>query len=303
MPVASGALATQVNLNDSTPAAPAGAENVKWQGGTPYTDPNNGKLVADVSACFPHIGGVAVKAADYTAVAADDGLLLVFDSASAVALTLPNPVPTTPVGNPWRIFVANIGAGLLTINPNALDLDGSTSSPTLGTNAGMYISTDGANYFSVRGGAGGGSDTDTLAGATDVAITSPADGDQLTYVGAASKWENTRAPYDLWLFFSGQPSAGFVLLRNNFTRAVTFPSGLSGSQAICQVAPSGSVTLQINKNGVSIGTVNFAAGATTGTFTFSSSVTFAAGDRLTITAPSPQDGTFATVGITLKGTR
>ena len=50
MPVASGETATEVNLNDTTPAAPAGKQNVQWQGGTPYTDPNNGKLVADVSA-------------------------------------------------------------------------------------------------------------------------------------------------------------------------------------------------------------------------------------------------------------
>ena len=49
--------------------------------------------------------------------------------------------------------------------------------------------------------------------------------------------------------------------------------------------------------------MKIAAGATTATFTFTSAVTFSAGDLLKFTAPSPADATLAGLFYTFKGTR
>lgn len=94
------------------------------------------------------VGGVLEKTSSYSTVAADNGKLIVFNNASAVTLTLP---ATTPPFPQWCVFVENIGAGVLTIDPNGLDLDGSASSLTVGTGSGIYLTTDGTNYFSERG--------------------------------------------------------------------------------------------------------------------------------------------------------
>lgn len=193
MPVASGAVATEVNLNDTTPAAPTGALNARWQGGTPYADPNNGLQVADVSVYCPRAGGVAVKAATYTAIATDDGLLLVFNSGSAVTLHLPAAIPTTPVLNLWRVWVANIGLGVLTIDPNGLNIDGVATAITLNQFSGLYITTDGTNYFTDRGAGSG-----TGGTVTSVALSAPPEftvsGSPVTTAGTlALAWANEAA--------------------------------------------------------------------------------------------------------------
>jgi hypothetical protein len=130
-----------INLNDTTPAAPAGYQNAKWQADS--SSPRN------VSAYIPGAGGVAVKTADYTATAADCGKLIVFNSSSAHTLTLPAATPFAQ----WNISVQNIGSGTVTISPNGLTLDGAASSLTLSQAQGLVISTDATNYFTERGAA------------------------------------------------------------------------------------------------------------------------------------------------------
>src|SRR5450631_1411139 len=84
-------------LNDTTPAAPSGYQNAKWQA--------DSSSPRDVSAYFPVSGGVLVKTTDYTAVAADCGKLIVFNSSSPHTLTLPAAAPFAQ----WNIGVQNIG--------------------------------------------------------------------------------------------------------------------------------------------------------------------------------------------------
>lgn len=137
-----------INLNDTNPAAPAGYRNSRWQkGATTGTDPVTGYPINPVSDYQPNVGGVAAKTANYTATVADNGLILSFNSGSALTLTLPATAPTAF----WIVWIQNIGAGVLTISPNGLNLDGSTSSLTLSRNQGVFISTDGTNYFTERG--------------------------------------------------------------------------------------------------------------------------------------------------------
>ena len=59
----------------------------------------------------------------------------------------------------------------------------------------------------------------------------------------------------------------------------------------------------MKKNGSSIGTINWAASATTATYTFASTITFAAGDILQLVAPATADTTLADIGITIAATR
>ena len=57
----------------------------------------------------------------------------------------------------------------------------------------------------------------------------------------------------------------------------------------------------IAKNGSAIGTMVFAAGATSASFTMGAATLFAAGDVLTIAAPAPADATLANLAWTLAG--
>ncbi|ACC76160.1 hypothetical protein PPMP20_19035 [Paraburkholderia phymatum] len=111
------------------------------------------------------------------------------------------------------------------------------------------------------------------------------------------------APYDVLMFSPGVPANSALMARIVTPRPVTFPSGLTGSYASASVAATAAVTLTLARNGSAIGTVNFAAGASTGTFTFSSSVTTAAGDVLTLTNQATTDATLANISVTLVGTR
>lgn len=91
----------------------------------------------------PRWGGAVVKVLDYTALVTDIGLWLIFNKATAITLTLPASMPDVR----WVIGVVNIGVGTLTINPNGLNLDGSTATRTLATREGTVIATDGTDYF------------------------------------------------------------------------------------------------------------------------------------------------------------
>jgi hypothetical protein len=168
-----------IYLNSGTPAPPSGYVNVK-----PQADSNNpenvsfylplaqgsginfsiaaGILTISASAAG---GGVNAQTGNYTAVAGDSGKLISFNSGSAVALLLPSSPPSAT----WWIAVQDIGAGVLTVNRNSLDIDGAASNVTVNQNQGLLIFTDGTNYFTMRGlGSGGGSGT-----VTSVALTVP----------------------------------------------------------------------------------------------------------------------------------
>jgi hypothetical protein len=110
-------------------------------------------------------------------------------------------------------------------------------------------------------------------------------------------------PYDIAGYLPGIPTAGQTLFRIEMVRAVTLPINLTGSRAVCLTAPTAAVTLPIKQNGTSIGSINFAASATVGTFTFAAQVILNAGDVLELDAPATADATFAGPSYTITGTR
>lgn len=110
-------------------------------------------------------------------------------------------------------------------------------------------------------------------------------------------------PFDLTAYYPGVPSASVRVTRVPLARAVSFPANFAGSVGIASVAATASTAFDVRKNGTSVGTITFAAGATTATFTTSGAVTYAAGDYLSIVAPATPDATLADPGVVLAGSR
>jgi hypothetical protein len=108
---------------------------------------------------------------------------------------------------------------------------------------------------------------------------------------------------DLGSFFPGIPANSQRMARTKIIRTIILKAGLPSSQADADAAATAATTLTIKQNGTSIGTVNFAAGASIATFTFSADITLAAGDVLAIDNQASADATLGNISITLAGLR
>lgn len=115
----------------------------------------------------------------------------------------------------------------------------------------------------------------------------------------------SRSPdiYEAASFNAGAPSASQIMLRRVFTVACATVINFVLSRADADVAATSSTDFDIQKNGVSIGTLNFAGSATAGTFTVAAAQSFAAGDVLSIVAPGTPDATLADISITIQTRR
>jgi len=110
-------------------------------------------------------------------------------------------------------------------------------------------------------------------------------------------------PYDVGAFIPDKPENGGEVCKFIAVRDVSFPDDFAGSVGHCTTNPTATAAFTIAKNGVSIGSMSI---STSGVFTFATTggaTSLVAGDRITITAPSPQDTTLADVAFTFKGTR
>jgi hypothetical protein len=202
--------------------------------------------------------------------------------------------------------------GTITVDPAAalackmLRLTG-----TLAADAEAVVPDNRKPYFVHNATAGGFTVTVRTAAGAGVAVDSSlhdsavvyCDGADVVAISVGNAGGDDIGPYDIGVYFPGQPAAGATLLQLVAPRAFTLPAGLTGSQGYAGTAPAAQADLDIRKNGASIGTVTFAAAASTASFSFASEVAFAAGDRLTIIAPGTQDASLADISITFKGTR
>jgi hypothetical protein len=102
--------------------------------------------------------------------------------------------------------------------------------------------------------------------------------------------------------FAGAPGASQVIERYIFATPVAFPAGLTGSYGTAGAAATAAASFAVAKNGTGVGTMDFAIGATSATFTMTTATSFAGGDVLTITAPVLPDATLANLAWTLTGT-
>jgi hypothetical protein len=110
-------------------------------------------------------------------------------------------------------------------------------------------------------------------------------------------------PYDAGGGCTGVPAVSLVLMHYPFPRTVVFPSGLTSSRGVAGTAATAQADFDIRRNGGSVGTMRFAAAATTASFIMASATTFFPGDILTVVAPASPDATLADVGFALAGTR
>lgn len=111
------------------------------------------------------------------------------------------------------------------------------------------------------------------------------------------------APYDVGLYLPGLPDDGAEVFKFTSVRPMGFPDNFPGSVGHCGTNPTATAAFDVVKNGSSIGSISI---STSGVFTFNTTggaVTLAAGDRLSLTAPSPQDASLANISIVFMGTR
>lgn len=113
----------------------------------------------------------------------------------------------------------------------------------------------------------------------------------------------TTAPYDIGGFIPGLPDDGVECFKFVAVRAIDFADNFSGSVGHCGVNPTATAAFDVLKNGTSIGSISI---STSGVFTFNTTgagTSLAAGDRLSVTSPSPQDATLSNVAFSFLGTR
>ena len=125
-------MATVINLNDSTPAAPAGKKNVKWQGDA--LDPR------DVSAYVDDGGVNAQSGTSYTVDETDNRKLVNFNNASAVAVAI---TASATLGNGFFCWLENLGSGTVTLTPDGSETIDGASSLTLDQDQGLMLFSDG----------------------------------------------------------------------------------------------------------------------------------------------------------------
>lgn len=206
----------------------------------------------------------------YTFVDGDRAKLVTTSNAAAIAATLPQAGATSLFIAGWFVDIQNRGVGTLTITPTTSSIDGAATL-AIPTGQGVRVFSDGTNYFTQRG-------MDAVAVAQ---------------------------PFDLTAFYPGIPTASAIVVRVPVARAVNFAANFSASQGKASANATASTTFDVQKNGVSIGSIVFAAAASSATFTTSGGAaqSLAAGDVLSIVAPATPDATLANVGFALAGTR
>lgn len=104
-------------------------------------------------------------------------------------------------------------------------------------------------------------------------------------------------------FAAGIPAANALLFQYVATESFELAIGLPGTQSFLGVATTLAVSYVIQKNGANIGTIDFAALGTVGTYTFVAAVSFVAGDRLQVLAPAVPDATAADLSFTYSARR
>lgn len=110
-------------------------------------------------------------------------------------------------------------------------------------------------------------------------------------------------PYDIGGMVSDMPAASAIVLNHVAVRTISFADDFAGSFAVAQIAATASTVFVVNRNGAPIGTITFAAAATTGTFvTTLAAESLTPGQVLTVVAPVTPDATLADIAITFFGT-
>lgn len=111
-------------------------------------------------------------------------------------------------------------------------------------------------------------------------------------------------PYVVPFGFTTTPLGGETLLIHVFTETISFPDDWADSKGYVGINPTTNpVALDIRKNGVTVGSISITSAGVITFATTGTTVTFDAGDRITVLAPATADATFANSAFTLRGVR
>ena len=160
---------------------------------------------------------------------------------------------------------------------------------------------------------------DNAAGAADLVIrqeattvTVPAGASQLLHTTgsagglvavAPAAQTGGAAPFDIAVFFPGQPEAAERLLKLEVARGFSLPTDLAGSRGHADTAATAEAVCTLLKNGAAAGTITVAAGSQDAAFALAGGLALIPGDRFELVAPATQDATLAGLALTLIGTR
>jgi hypothetical protein len=142
--------------------------------------------------------------------------------------------------------------------------------------------------------------TGTIANAVDIRGPQGVKGDQGIQGNPGPDPINAA---DITVNIFGKLNANQKVLKQIVVRSYTLPAGLTHSNFVADVAATSAYVLTLYKNGTSIGTISWAAGATVPTATFASAVTFAEDDIFTITGQATADASLADISLNIYGTR
>ena len=126
-----------------------------------------------------------------------------------------------------------------------------------------------------------------------------------SYRGQLDEIPVPESPYDVPLSFSGTPDAGALMGKLIAVRDIDFLANFSGSAGHVGTNPDATFAIDVQDDGVTIGTISISTG---GVFTFTTASgtakTVASGSRIEFYAPSssPAEATVADIAATLKGT-
>lgn len=249
--------------------------------------------------------GISEKSDDYTLVAGDDFTLIAMNKATAVTLTVPDDASVLfPSGT--QIYVMQLGAGQVTVAEGATSVQVMTVSTlkTFGQYSVVRLIKIDSDLWSIDGSLEGAAGVDTFVGRPDTPANYSGAANKLLAVNSgATAVEFIAAPYDIGTFCAGVPDSSELLLRFVAPRAFTLPAALTGSQVKAGIAATAATDFDVQRNGVSVGTISFAASGDSASFTFAVPVSFSAGDVLSVIAPSTADSTLADISFTFAGIR
>jgi hypothetical protein len=246
-------------------------------------------VVGGVTSVDGQTGAVTVKAAD--ANDASGTTLIVNSGATTGNITL----KTIVAGS--NITLATDANGNLQINGTAspYTLPAATTTTLGGIIVGSGLSIT-AGVLSATS-TGGVTSFNSRTGAVTFEVS------DLTGVGGATLANVAAAKYyDLMGGVSGSVTASQLMLQHPAARTLTIPANMAGSQAYAATAPTASATLTVSiVGGSAIGTIVFAAGSHTATFTTTGGAiqTITPGQIVDVTGPATADTTLATVSFTI----
>lgn len=145
------------------------------------------------------------------------------------------------------------------------------------------------------------------AGVSTIFNLSDVDGSQTPSAGQTLVWDGARfiagdRPADIAVDVRGAPAANEVITRRVFARSVQIPTSFILSQGVAATAATAATDFDVRVNGASVGSISFAAAASTATFVSAASITIASGDVLEIVAPASPDATLADINLALWAT-